>query len=143
CVLDVVREGRIHLTGLRLLAPHVTAENLDAVLASAAGKSKRAIEELVATLAPKPPVPPSIRKLPERAPASADELPSVPLARTDAPSDASFALEKAPAPVHSPATRRPEVKPLSAEAWKVEFTANRALKEKLQQAEELMGHSIE
>src|SRR5256714_9212600 len=65
-ILDVLRSGKVHLAGLRLLAPHLTTENQDEVLAEAAGKSKREIEELVARLAPKPPVPTIVRKLPER-----------------------------------------------------------------------------
>jgi hypothetical protein len=39
---------------LRALAPHLTAENQHDVLAEAAGKSKRQIEELVARLSPQP-----------------------------------------------------------------------------------------
>jgi hypothetical protein len=39
--------------------PHLTAENHCEVLAQAAGKSKRDIEELVARLSPQPPVPDS------------------------------------------------------------------------------------
>ncbi|MBI3185426.1 MAG: hypothetical protein HYZ28_25075, partial [Myxococcales bacterium] len=44
--LDFVRGGRIHLAGLRLLAPVLTDANLHDVLDAAAGKSKRDIEEL-------------------------------------------------------------------------------------------------
>src|SRR5207245_4137896 len=65
-ILDVLRSGKVHLAGLRSLAPHLTTENQDEVLAAAAGKSKREIEELVARLAPQPPVPTIVRKLPER-----------------------------------------------------------------------------
>jgi hypothetical protein len=64
-MLEVLRSGDVHLGGLRLLAPHLTAENNGEVLARAAGKTKRQIEELVAALAPRPPVPSMIRKLPE------------------------------------------------------------------------------
>src|SRR5947209_4326599 len=67
-VLEAVRSGQVHLAGLRLLVPHLTGENHRDVLAQAAGKSKRAIEELVARLAPQPPVPALIRRLPERPP---------------------------------------------------------------------------
>src|SRR5216684_6525187 len=64
-ILEVVRSGQVHLTGLRLLAPHLTNENQCKVLAEAAGKSKREIEELVARLSPQPPVPTVVRKLPD------------------------------------------------------------------------------
>src|SRR3954470_21759668 len=38
-VLDFVQSGRVHLTGLRLLAPHLTEENHRDALAAASGKS--------------------------------------------------------------------------------------------------------
>lgn len=83
-VLAFLSEGRVHLTGLRLLAPHLTTENWAAILEEAAGKSKQGIEELVARLAPKPAAPPTIRKLPERrwtelplSPATLEPSPSV------------------------------------------------------------------
>ena len=55
-ILDVVSSGKVHLAGLRLLAPHLTTANQEKVLAEAAGKSRRQIEELVARLAPQPTV---------------------------------------------------------------------------------------
>jgi len=65
-LLAYLSEGRVHLTGLRLLAPHLTAENWAAILEEAAGQSKQGIEKIVARLAPKPAVPATMRKLPER-----------------------------------------------------------------------------
>ncbi len=65
-ILEVVRSGQVHLAGLRVLAPHLTPDNQERVLAEAAGKSKRQIEELVARLWPQPPVPTVVRKLPGR-----------------------------------------------------------------------------
>src|SRR5205823_14583757 len=47
-IFEVVRSGRIHLSGLRVLLPHLTDDNHEEVLAQAARKSKREIEELVA-----------------------------------------------------------------------------------------------
>src|SRR2546421_9661473 len=37
-ILEALRSGQVHLAGLRLLAPHLMAENQDEVLAAAAGK---------------------------------------------------------------------------------------------------------
>src|SRR5207248_1489027 len=64
-VIEALRSGEIHLAGLRLLVPHLTSENHRQVLAQAARKSKREIEELVACLAPRPPVASLIRRVPE------------------------------------------------------------------------------
>src|SRR5215468_5526553 len=65
-ILDAAAGGRVHLTGLRLLIPHLNEENQGKVLAEAAGKSKREIEEIVARLAPREPVPALIRGVPDR-----------------------------------------------------------------------------
>jgi hypothetical protein len=63
-LLARLASGELHLSGAALLAPHLTATNRDGLLARAAHKTKRQIEELVAELAPRPDVPASIRKLP-------------------------------------------------------------------------------
>jgi hypothetical protein len=76
-LLTMLRDGRLHLSGIVRLAPHLTLENREAVLKRATHKSKRQIEELVAELEPKPDANARIRKLPERRatahPASAHE----------------------------------------------------------------------
>ena len=56
-ILELFEQGAITLTAVRLLAPHLTTENHVAVLASATHKSKRAIEELVCALKPRPDAP--------------------------------------------------------------------------------------
>ncbi len=65
-LLEMLSDGRLHLSGIARLAPLLTEANRESVLARAAGLSKRGIEELVAELAPKDDVPTTIRKLPER-----------------------------------------------------------------------------
>jgi hypothetical protein len=67
-LLTMRAEGRLHLSGIERLAPHLTRENRDALLKRAAHKSKRRIEELVAELAPRPDAPATMRKLPARRP---------------------------------------------------------------------------
>jgi hypothetical protein len=101
--------------------PHLTEENHEEVLAHAAGRSKREIEELAARLAPQPPVPDMVRKVPERA--------------------AIVALPEAPAPMPSPANR-PVVAPLSAETFKIQFTGSREVRDKLRQAQDLLRHRV-
>jgi hypothetical protein len=53
-IIAALRAGRVHVSGLRVLAPYVTQENQYALLANAAGKSKREIQELVVGIAPQP-----------------------------------------------------------------------------------------
>ena len=65
-LLTMLGDGRLHLSGIAVLVRHLTDANCDEILARATRKTKREILELVAEIAPKPDVPPSIRKVPER-----------------------------------------------------------------------------
>jgi len=123
-MLDALRSGAVHLTGLRLLIPHLDEESHDKILALAAGKSKREIEELAASLSPKPREPDQVRKLPNRELALA------------APCDAAAAVA---APREE---RRPVIAPLSADTFKIKFTGSRAFRDKLRQAQDLLRHRI-
>ncbi len=70
-VLERLKAGEIHLSGITLLAPHLTPENHRELLARAKHASKRQIEKLVAELKPRPTAPAMVRRLPA--------APSVPL----------------------------------------------------------------
>jgi 5-methylcytosine-specific restriction endonuclease McrA len=74
-VLEMLADGRLHLSGAARLAPHLRDSNGAEVLARAAHRSKRAIEELVAGLAPRPDAPSSMRRLPVRGTSSAISIP--------------------------------------------------------------------
>src|SRR5437899_770223 len=63
-ILDLLVSGAMSLTSVRMLRPHLTPENHEAVLARASGRSRREIEALGAGLAPRPDVPSSVRYLP-------------------------------------------------------------------------------
>ena len=65
-LLTLLADGRLHLTAIAKLAPHLTPENREDVLNRAAHRSKREIEELVAELSPRPDAPAVMRKLPDR-----------------------------------------------------------------------------
>ena len=65
-LLAMLADGRLHLTGIAKLAPHLTPENREALLKRAAHQSKRGIEELVAEVSPRPDAPAVMRRLPDR-----------------------------------------------------------------------------
>jgi hypothetical protein len=46
-LLEALRDGRLHLTAIARLAPHLTPSNSEALLKRAAHRSKRQVEELV------------------------------------------------------------------------------------------------
>jgi hypothetical protein len=120
-MLAMLSDGRLHLSAIGKLAPHLTAANCDEVLARAVHRSKREIEELVGELAPKPDVPPTVRKLPARV----DPAPSLQL-RPDAVKN-----ETLPPPRPAPPPPR-VVQPLAPERYRVSFTAGAELRDKLE-----------
>jgi hypothetical protein len=65
-ILERLRSGELHLSGLRLLLPQLTAENCVELLDLARHQSKRAIEERLADRAPKPDAKAVLRRRPER-----------------------------------------------------------------------------
>ena len=77
-ILDLLADGSLNLSTVRLLAPHIRPDNLESLVSMAKGKSKRDVEALVARLAPRPDVAASVRKLPAPV-ASAEVPPPVPL----------------------------------------------------------------
>jgi len=62
-----IEHGDIHLEALCLLRDVLSKENFDELMTSAANKTLREVEGIVACLAPRPDVKGTIRKLPERA----------------------------------------------------------------------------
>jgi 5-methylcytosine-specific restriction endonuclease McrA len=134
-------DGRLHLSGIAKLAPLLTEDNRETLLNRAANKSKRQIEELVAELSPKPDVPTTIRKLPERrgktkptqiAELGPDRVNSV--SRQHNPE-----VEAQP----SPASPRPAVvKPIAPARYQIQFTASAELRDKLERLRALMRSSV-
>ncbi len=53
-ILAMVADGRLHLTTVVRLAPHLTRENAGELLAAAAGRSRREVELLLAARFPRP-----------------------------------------------------------------------------------------
>ena len=136
-ILELLADGSVHLTAIGLLAPHLTADNHQHVLAAARHKSKREVEEIVAILRPQPPVPPSVRKLPAPTPPAAER------AAGPAAPPLLVCPTPEPAPVR-PALVRPrvEVTPLAPEQYKVQFTVDHQTYQKLREAQDLLRHRV-
>ena len=69
-LLEMLRDGRLHLTAIRHIAPLLLEAadetQREEILRCATHKSKREIEQLVARLKPQPDVATTVRKLPKR-----------------------------------------------------------------------------
>ena len=149
-ILEQLVDGSLTVTAVRLLARHLTAENHRELLAVAARRSKREVEELIARRFPKPDTPSSVRKVPERTPSRLAVAPAPPV--TEPAQAVSAPAMVAPAPVLTvpeagypwPAapTHRPAVKPLATDRYEIRFTASAATRDKLKVAQDLLRHAI-
>jgi len=130
-LLEMLRDGRLHLSAIVRLAPHLNEVNREAVLARAVHRSKRQIDELIAEIAPKPDVPTVVRKLPERR------------EKTPPTRESELRPERvavpAPAPKAAPFAR---LQPLSPARYKITFTASAELNEMLGKLKALMRSSV-
>jgi 5-methylcytosine-specific restriction endonuclease McrA len=118
--LEELRSGAIHLTGLWLLAPVLTKDNAADLLASARGKTRRQIEELIVRHFPKP-------DLPERMCPEPEQLPMPAPSCRDTPTKPA-----------KPA----KVAPLSESRWSVQLSIGAELKAKIDEARQLLSHAV-
>src|SRR5450432_3731407 len=151
-VVDMLVSGALSPTTARLIARRLTSENHEALLAESAGKGKRAVEELLARRFPQPDVPASVRPLPNRdLPAAASAVPAPTC--VSPPPVSSAVVVGGDGLATSPDTQavldsgvrpapRPVVRPVAAERYEFRFTGGPALREKLRDAQDLLGHTI-
>ena len=65
-ILEMIRTGELHVSGVNQLAAHLTDDNYVDVLRRARHRSMREIDQLIAEISPKPDVAWSLRALPRR-----------------------------------------------------------------------------
>ena len=143
-ILDMLRSGELHLSGILLLAPHLTSSNHQELLSAASNQSKRQIETLIVSRFPCPDVPATVRKQPARSVTPSDRADTTPQAEhadaappancTAAGGEQAFRLR--------PPSRPAEVSPLAADRFKVQFTADQELHDLLREAQDLMRHTV-
>ncbi len=123
-VFGMVATGRLHLSAVCMLAPKLTAENAEGLLAASVHMSKASIAKLLAERFPRPDVPTSIRPL-EASSYDPDHT------NSDAP---LFQV-----PTHVPSAK---VAPLSAETYELRCTLGKQLHEKLRYVQALLGRTV-
>lgn len=147
-ILNDLADGSLTLTSVCLLGPVLTGENHDRLFAAVRHKSKREVEVLVASERPQPPVPSSVRKLPELNRAMLVTR-GLDLKAADVQSDRQHDSVRVPAGV-PPQSETPSyqpirpsvVRPLAPERYRVQFTISRETHEKLRRAQDLLRHTI-
>ncbi len=135
-LLEALAKGRLHLAGVCLLAPYLTEENAESLLASAAHLTKAQIEELLAKRFPRLEVLAMVQELPSR---SASEGMVEPAAgQVDGPERVGLGeppMELAPGQV---GTRFKPV-PIADGRSVVQFMIGRDTQDKVRYAQELLG----
>ncbi|HEY6101868.1 MAG TPA: hypothetical protein VI007_01445, partial [bacterium] len=143
-VLDLLAEGSISLTTIRLLAPELTPANHRRLLDAAKHQPTRQVERLVAGLRPQPPVPSIIRQLPTRTASLAFAAP--PNTTAACPGAAVAAADQAGSVLQPAVEMRPPAKPvvvpLTATRFKIQFTASEETHDLLRRAQDLLRHQI-
>ena len=138
-IFTALADGRLHLTGLGLLAPHLTPENATELLSAAVNKTKSDIEQLLAQRFPRT----ELMALVQAIPASAPSRQLAPAqVEPDAPERVeACAVQLAPAQVATPVAR-PRVEPIASERFAVQFMISKGTHDKLRYAQGLLSHRL-
>ena len=157
-VLAALAEGRVHLTGLNLLAAHLkhlTAADVDHVLRAATHRSKKDIELLLAQRFPKADLQAEVRPIPSGVslaprPTSGPAVHRPEPAQLVAPTEGEHAPAQVGDPVilsHQSAAPPPQtefarVARLAPQRYGVQFTMDQAGHDLLLQVQDLLGHEV-
>jgi hypothetical protein len=161
-VIDMLADGRLHLTAVKLLAPVLKDDTWERTLAEAARLSKRDIEKLVARLDPKPDVPSTVRRLPSTTAAPSSGTTVAPGARASESDDRTTPPPLVAVPERSgdasvlsaettedrdpqrprPAVRRPIVAALAPQRYRVQFTIGEETEKKLRRLQALLKREV-
>ena len=120
-LLPALAERRVTLSNVVLMYDYFTEENVGELLGRMEGKTKLEVKELIAKLAPRADVPPTV-------------MPVGACQRT------LLHAEAAPSPAEPSTPRTPQ--PLSSDRYLVSFTASTAFRDKLERARDLLRHRI-
>jgi hypothetical protein len=144
-ILDLLADGTINMTTIRLLGPHLTKENWRSLMAEAAGQGTRLVKKIVARIAPKPEVATTIRKLPAPSVAMLTEptAPPGPLGIGESASAASMIVAPAVLPgVAQPESHRPVLEPLAPERYRLQMTMDEQVHDDLRWLQDAMRREI-
>jgi hypothetical protein len=139
-IFQMIGDGLVSLTVVRLLAPSMTDVNHRELLEAATHKSKREVEQMVAALRPQPAVPSIVRRLPAPKPAVTEALPI-----NGTPLDVQAMALPQPAesrPTLLPSRRPAVIAPLAPERYKIQMTVSRETYDKLRRVQDLIRHQV-
>jgi hypothetical protein len=142
-LLVALANNRISLTVAARLAPHLREENVDKLLSDCAGMSKRAVEEYLVALRPKPVFNPSIRRRPSTGGGSeearAEGQQAAPQDK-EQPKQSGLAASEEGAPSQPLPTPSPDLlEPARTDVFNFRFSADESFKAKFARLAEVLG----
>src|SRR2546426_793415 len=142
-IFPALADGRLHLTAVVMLAPHLSPDTADELLAAAAHRTKARIELLLAERFPRPDVPTTLQAI---APALVTDGPVAgpanALALLSAPGRVVPSVMSNPAVHVEPLPARTKPVPLSSGRDAVQFTMDEEMHEDLLAVQALLGHVL-
>jgi hypothetical protein len=144
-LVDRLASGALTLSSIGILAPHLTEENVAALLEAADGRSTREVERLIAALHPQPDVATSLRALPIKTATSTDPVvltlldPAVQtVPAVQAPCGALDSTRQPPAPTRV----RPAISPIAPTRYVLRITIGEEAHAALTRLRALLRHRI-
>jgi len=119
-IFHAIADGRLNLSGVLLLKPQLSHDNVDELMVAAARKTRRQIEQMLADRTPMPDL--ATRLAPVEVTAAAG---------------ASDAFELAPGPISSD---RAKLEPLGTRRFGLQVTIDQETTDLLQRAQQLLSH---
>ncbi len=136
-IFDRIADGRLHLSGLVLLAPHLTRENADELLDASTHRTKAQIEQLLAERFPQPDLATFIQPLPPTAGWEPPDLRGLCESGEQlAPGRVGITVSHQ---VASPVAPPARVAPLAPERFELRGTMDQAMHDDLCAVRELLG----
>src|SRR5262245_43563649 len=143
-IFERLADGRLHLSGVVLLAPYLTEPTARELLESATHKTTRQIEQLLAERYPQPDVPTRVEAI--SGPTGAAEeltLRSADGAGHALAGNAELTLRSVDFPVPTPPPAdRPTVKPLAPQRFALQVTIDEETHDALRYAQDLLSHEL-
>jgi 5-methylcytosine-specific restriction endonuclease McrA len=167
-ILDMIADGRLHLTAVVRLLPHRLARDFDQLLEAAAHKTKSELEQMLVARFPQPDARTVVAPLVTSV--QCQELVPEPVVGTHVPADVDHAIRETaraetssstpagecsiasglseptsgtPAPLSiEPPVHRARVQPLAPQRFAIQVTVGQATHDKLRRAQDLLGHQV-
>lgn len=148
-IFAAIADGRLHLSGVALLAKHLTPENADELVPAAMNRTKSEIELLLAERFPQADVPTVLRGLASTpanffpAPGPVENWPVLQPDASAAPTTPFTGNESAmPGPTTPVTTPQARMVPLAPQRFALQITLTQETHDQLRYAQALLGHAV-